>query len=87
MRSAELQNASAYWVAVTQFDRPDRFMVVDAEIAGANTIRVDTANVRALTLSPGPALIDAAKPVEVVWNGDRQRADVQDGQITSYNFV
>lgn len=69
LRSAELQNASAYWVAVKQFERPDAFMVVDAEVIGGNTVRVDTQNVRAISLTPGPGLVDPAKPVKIVWNG------------------
>jgi predicted esterase len=81
VRSAELQNASAYWVTVGQFDRPDRFMVVDAEVCAPNTLRVDTQNVLALTLSPGTQLVDPTKPVKVVWNGAVQTTAVKDGRI------
>ena len=64
LRSAELQNASAYWVRVDQAAAPNEFVVVDAEITGPHTIRVDTQNVLAFTLSP-----PLAGPVNVVWNG------------------
>jgi dienelactone hydrolase len=82
VRSAELQNASAYWATVEQFDRPDRFMVVDAEVCAPNTLRVDSQNVLALTLAPGTQLVDPSKPVDVVWNGEAQTVAVNDGRIT-----
>lgn len=81
IRSAELQNASDYWASVDQAASQSAFMVVDAEIVAANTIRVDSENVLALTLSPGPGLIDASKPVKVVWNGDAQTVRVLDGHL------
>jgi hypothetical protein len=81
IRSAELQNASDYWARVDQAASPGAFMVVDAEVVSANTIRVDSENVLALTLSPGPGLIDASQPVKVVWNGDAQTVRVQDGHL------
>jgi energy-coupling factor transporter ATP-binding protein EcfA2 len=81
IRSAELQNASDYWARVDQAASPGAFMVVDAEIVAANTIRVDSENVLALTLSPGPGLIDASQPVKVVWNGGAQTVSVQDGHL------
>jgi hypothetical protein len=81
LRSAELKNASAYWLALTQFDRPDAFMAADAAVTGANTIRVDTRNVRAIRLSPGAPLVDPAKPIHVVWNGATHTASLQDGAI------
>src|SRR6185503_11544370 len=56
LRSAELNNAAAYWVAVDVPDRPDDFMVADAEVVAPSTIRLDTQNILALTLSPGPKL-------------------------------
>ena len=68
LRSAELQNASAYWVHVEQAASPKEFMVVDAEITGPNTIRIDSQNVLALSLAP--AIVDASRPVRIVWNGE-----------------
>ena len=82
LRSAELQNASAHWVAVDAFDRPDRFMLVDATVTGANAISVDSENILALTLTPDAALVDPARPVTVVWNGVVQATAVHDGRIT-----
>ena len=81
LRSAELQNAAAYWARVDQAASPREFMVVDAEIAGPNLIRVDSENVLALTLTPGPALIDGAREVKVVWNGAEQKVRAQQGRI------
>lgn len=81
IRSAELRNASAYWARVDQAARPDEFMVLDAEIAAPNTIRVDTKNVQAITLSPDGGLIDPSKSVKVVWNGETKDVRVKDGQL------
>lgn len=81
VRSAELQYPSAYWVKVDQAADPREFMVVDAEAAGPNTIRVDSQNVLAMTLSPGPALVDAAKPVKVVWNGEASTLKAEGGRL------
>ncbi len=69
VRSADLRTASAYWVKVTQEERPAEFMVVDAEVLDGNLIRVDSKNVRALSLDSSPALVDVSKPVNVIWNG------------------
>ena len=81
LRSAELQYASAYWVAVKQAERPDAFMAVDAEVVGGNTVRLDTQNVRTVTLTPGPGLIDRAQPVKVVWNGVATALTAANGRI------
>ncbi|HWA26453.1 MAG TPA: prolyl oligopeptidase family serine peptidase [Lacunisphaera sp.] len=81
LRSAELQNASAYWLALTQFDRPDGFMAADAAIIDANTIRLDTQNVRSVRLTPGASLIDPSQPVRIVWNGVTHTASLQAGAM------
>ena len=68
LRSAELRNAQSYWVRVEQPARPLEFMVADTELVDRNEIRLDTQNVVDIVLTPGP-LVDASKPVKVVWNG------------------
>jgi pimeloyl-ACP methyl ester carboxylesterase len=73
IRSAELRNASAYWVRVEQQENPLDFMLVDAEVVGINRIRLDSSNVLQMTLSPPRELIDPEEPVEVVWNGIRHK--------------
>ena len=81
VRSAELRNAQAYWVRVEQRARPLEFMHVDAELVDRNLIRLDTGNVAEVTLTPGP-LVDAAKPVRVVWNGVERSLEVaSSGQL------
>jgi len=55
--------------------------VLDAEVAAPNTIRVDTQNVLALTLSPGAALIDPAKDVKVIWNGEARTVRSEGGRL------
>ncbi len=80
IRSAELRNASAYWVRIEQRARPLEFMTVDAEVVDRNVIRLDTQNVVDVVLSP-TALIDAAHPVKVVWNGVSSERRVVDGEL------
>lgn len=81
LRSAELQHATAYWVTVNRFDRPDAFAVVDAEITGRNAIRLDTQNALTVTLSPAATLVDPAAPVQIVWNGAARTGTLSDGRI------
>jgi pimeloyl-ACP methyl ester carboxylesterase len=81
LRSTELQNPSAYWVRVEQAASPKEFMVVNAEVADPNVIRLDSQNVLALTLSPGAGLIDPSKDVKVVWNGEARVVRAQNGRI------
>ncbi len=69
VRSADLQTASAYWIKVIQEQNPAEFMIVDAEALEGNLIRVDSKNVRAISISPSRSLVDYSKPVKVVWNG------------------
>jgi pimeloyl-ACP methyl ester carboxylesterase len=69
VRAANLRNASAYWVEVTQKRSPFEFAVVDAEALDGNIIRVDSKNVDELVLTPSKPLVDFSKPVRVVWNG------------------
>ncbi|MGD1046417.1 MAG: prolyl oligopeptidase family serine peptidase [Bacteroidota bacterium] len=69
IRAAELPFAHAYWVEVTQTNRPQEFTVVDAEVLESNMIRVDSKNAYELSLTPDKALIDYNKPVKVFWNG------------------
>jgi len=81
IRSAELQNAAAYWLKVKQFTSPKEFAVVDAEITGPNVIRVDTQNVLALELSPGAPLVDPSRAISIVWNGDSHSLKPEGGRI------
>jgi hypothetical protein len=54
--------------------------VSDAEVVGPNRLRRDTRNVAAAELRPGP-LVDATKPVEVVWNGVVRSATAREGRL------
>jgi len=81
IRSAELRHAQAYWVNVLQAASPLEFMRVDAEVVDRNVIRLDTDNVLDVTLSPGKALVDPAKPVTVVWNGVARVSTLEGGAL------
>jgi len=73
VRSAELKSAAAHWVKVEQREDPLAMIAVDAEVTGPDTIRLDTRNVFAATLTPSSRLIDAAQAVTVRWNGSEHR--------------
>ena len=81
LRSAELRNASSWWVRVTQTEQPLHFITVDAEVVDANTIRLDTANVAEVELTPPAALVDASRAVNVVWNGAPNALRLADGKL------
>ena len=81
LRSAELRNAKAHWAQVRQAASPLAFMVVDAEVVDRNVIRLDTDNVVDIELSPPAALVDAAKPVSVVWNGASREVRLENGTL------
>jgi dienelactone hydrolase len=80
VRAADLQSAHAYWVRLTRAERPMDFLVADAEVIGPNRLRLDTRNVVAAELGPGP-LVDASKAVEVVWNGVSRTLTAPDGRL------
>lgn len=83
VRSARLKSGAAHWVRVEQQADPYAFIRVDARVAGAGVIRLDTENVLQVRLSPGRALIDHDRPVRVVWNGeDAGLQTVTNGAIT-----
>jgi dienelactone hydrolase len=81
IRSGELRHAAAWWARVQQAARPLEFIVVDAEVVDHNVIRLDTQNVVDIVLTPPPALVDAAKPVRVVWNGEATELRVKNGGL------
>jgi dienelactone hydrolase len=88
IRSAELRNAAAWWARVQQAETPLDFMRVDAQVSDRNVIRLDTDNVLDIVLTPGAALVDPAKPVNVVWNGVAREMRVTDGalRLTSASY-
>ena len=79
VRAADLQSAHAYWVRLTRAERPMDFLVADAELTGPNRLRLDTRNVAVAELRPGP-LVDASKPLEVLWNGVPRTVSARDGR-------
>ena len=81
IRSAELRDAAAWWARVQQAATPLDFMRVDAEVIDRNVIRLDTDNVLDIVLTPGPALVDPAKPVSVVWNGVARDLRISNGAL------
>ncbi len=83
VRSGFLKDAKAHWVRVEQSNSPSEYVHVDARVLNPSTISLHTANALQVRLSPGPALIDRAKPVRVIWNGrDAGTHGFTDGAIT-----
>jgi len=83
VRSADLKYASAHWVKVTQLDNPNSFTTAEAEVLINNTIKLSTANVLEIELTPSAKLIDPRRPVTVIWNvNDIRDTRVIDGRIT-----
>jgi predicted esterase len=82
LRAGELKSASAHWLRVERRGDPVRFVAAEAEVLDPNVIRLDTDNAATVTLSPGPALVDPAAPLEVIWNGVSRKARLVDGRVT-----
>jgi dienelactone hydrolase len=81
LRTPELRHAKSWWVDVLQSASSLAFVDVDAEIVERNVIRLDTQNVLDVRLTPGPALIDPLRPVNVVWNGVARELRLADGAL------
>jgi dienelactone hydrolase len=69
IRQAALRTAAAHWVRIEQREDPLAMMHADARVVNRRLVRLDTDNVLAVRLSPGPALVDHGPPVRVIWNG------------------
>lgn len=70
VRAARLRYAQAHWVRVERRKDPFAFIQVDARVTDRDTIRLDTANVLQVRLSPRAPLVDLTRPVRVIWNGE-----------------
>jgi dienelactone hydrolase len=85
VRAADLKDAAAYWLRIDQRAGGRDIMAADAEAVGPNAIRLDTANVVAVTLSPGAPLVDPARPLRVSWNGAPARTvTLEKGRVTLF---
>ncbi len=69
VRQAALRTAAAHWLRIEQREDPLAMMHADARVVNRRLIRVDTANVLVVRLSPGEELVDHRRPVRVIWNG------------------
>jgi dienelactone hydrolase len=70
LRALELRSATAHWVTVLQRKSPYAAVLADAEVLSPHALRLNTDNVLEIALTPPPALLDATKPVQVLWNND-----------------
>lgn len=83
VRTANLKYARAHWVHVEQNEDPFAFINVDVRVDDRNTIRLDTENVLQIRLTPDDEIVDHAKPVRVIWNGeDAGTYEFSSGAIT-----
>jgi len=69
LRASSLTGARSHWLQVEQREHPYEFMQARARVLDASTIEVNTANVLQFKLTPGTALVDHSKPVNIIWNG------------------
>lgn len=69
VRALGLREASAYWLRVTEYERPLEAMEVRAELLEPGEIRLDTRNVAAVSLTLPPAFRGAAPELRLTWNG------------------
>ena len=69
LKTGWLRHGKMDWVAIERFEQSFDFATVDARIAPDNLVSIQSSNVSAMTLSPPAALVDAERPLDVVWNG------------------
>lgn len=81
IRAAELRSAAAHWVRVTQRKNPYAFMQADAEVLTPTCLRLDTANVLELELSPRAPLVETRGPVRIIWNGEMRTETFTAGKL------
>ena len=58
LRAADLNGASAYWLAITQREDPFAFITAEARVVAPNALQVDTENALEVTLTPTAPLVD-----------------------------
>ncbi len=81
VRALELRSAAAHWLHLEARHDPYAPLLASAEVVADNTIRLDTENVRQVTLTPAAPLVDWSRPITVVWNGVAQRV-TGEGRLT-----
>jgi hypothetical protein len=68
-KTASLHHGRMNWVTIERFEQLFDFASVDARIAPDNVVSIQSNNVSVMMLSPPAALINAERPLDVVWNG------------------
>jgi len=74
LRAPWLNRASAHWVRVLQREDPRRMIRAHARVADRGTVHLATANVLSIRLSPGDALVDSDRALQVHWNDEVHEA-------------
>jgi poly(3-hydroxybutyrate) depolymerase len=69
IRSTDLLGASAYWLQVTELQRPQALIEADAEMVEPGQLRLDSQNAQEVRLSVPADLLAASRQLRVVWNG------------------
>jgi poly(3-hydroxybutyrate) depolymerase len=72
VRAMGLREASAYWLSVTEWERPLAAIEARAEVLEPGVIRLDTRNAGAVMLTLPPALRGTGPQVRLIWNGREQ---------------
>ncbi len=84
-RAALLKHGAAYWVRMTQFDRPCRFGTIEATATDDRHVTITTGNVLELQLLRTPRLFRADRPLFVSIDDERvifPPSSVEDAWLT-----
>ena len=82
VRAMNLRDASAWWLSVTEWQRPLEAIEARAEVPEPGVIRLDTSNVAAVRFLLPASLRGMARQVRLIWNGQEQRLTIyRDGQV------
>jgi len=74
-KTDRLHHGKMNWVTIERVEQMFDLASVDARIAPENLISIQSSNVSVMTLSPPAQLVNADRPLDVVWNG--QLAEVE----------
>jgi hypothetical protein len=69
VRAMNLREASAWWLQVSEWERPLEMMEARAEVVEPGVVRLDTRNVAAVLLTLPPALRGTGPQMRLIWNG------------------
>ncbi|WP_161965657.1 prolyl oligopeptidase family serine peptidase [Steroidobacter cummioxidans] len=79
LRSADLSGARAHWLEARAMGEPQRLIRAEAEVVKPGLVRIDSENLAAFDLTLPQSLRGSTQELELVWNGQSQRAQLDNG--------